>query len=301
LRAVHLFYPRNHLGPETILVIVLQRAIEVEQQAFDTERADHIRLNFEHATQLQMWRDQSEHAAWNSKISRMVKLRFRADTITLQGHSLLERCSIMQNRSVAIVKLVRLLSLALWGGGTVFFSFVAAPRIFGYLRDELPATPPPGLDGLTHEIGRRLAGETVGAIFPAYFASQIIVGSLAVGSGVMLGWLGDRLARFRSVLPALALALVVSHALTVYPRSVRVLDAHYRAQDRGDEREAIALRSQFGMWHGISQTLNLFVILFVFASLIVLDLGCREETGDASCRRRGHDESKETTHEERRG
>jgi uncharacterized membrane protein len=171
---------------------------------------------------------------------------------------------------VALLKVAHLLSLGLWAGGAIFFSFVAAPRIFAYLRDELPSNPPPGTSGLTSEIGRRLAGDTVGAIFPAYFTLQIIAGCLALATATLLIQGGERLAKLRTTLVAVALVAVAAHAITIYPQSVRVLAAHYRAADAGDGSEAAALRQQFGTLHGISQTLDLLVILIVVACLVLL-------------------------------
>jgi hypothetical protein len=164
--------------------------------------------------------------------------------------------------------------LGLWAGGGLFFSFVAAPRIFAYLRDELPSEPPPEFRGLNSEIGLRLAGNTVGAIFPTYFASQIILGVLAVSSGFVLAKQGRRLGKVRCALAFAALAIVSIHAATVYPRSVRVRDSHYAAKAAGDEPKAIELRKTFGMWHGASQVLNIVTLLLVVAALVHFTFEC---------------------------
>ncbi len=120
--------------------------------------------------------------------------------------------------------------------------------------------------------GRRLAGETVGAIFPTYFATQIIAGVLAVATGIILAKAGRRLEKVRFGLAIAALAIASLHAATVYPRSVRVLDAHYAALAAGDEPKAVELRRTFGMLHGISQTLNLVTICLVIAALLLIDI-----------------------------
>jgi hypothetical protein len=177
---------------------------------------------------------------------------------------------------IRVTNVVHLLSLALWAGGALFFSYLTTPRIFAYLRDQLPADPPPGLQGLTDEMGRRLAGNTVGAIFPTYFVSQIIAGVLAVASGFVLAKAGQRLEKIRWGLAIAALAIVSLHAATVYPRSVRVLDAHYAAQAAGDEPKAISLRKTFGMWHGISQMLNLVTICLVVAAVALAVIALRD-------------------------
>jgi hypothetical protein len=182
----------------------------------------------------------------------------------------------MKPRTLDVLKAIHLLALALWGGGAAFFSFLTTPRIFGYLRDQLPADPPPGLDGLTDELGRRLAGDTVGAIFPTYFVTQIIAGILAGVTGLVFANLGRRLEKVRCGLTIVALAIVSLHAVTVYPRSIRVLDAHYAAQEADDQPGAAELRKVFGMWHGVSQLLNLLTIGLVLAALVLAGVAMRD-------------------------
>lgn len=182
----------------------------------------------------------------------------------------------MKPRTIALQKVIHLLALAFWGGGAAFFSFVTTPRIFGYLRDQLPANSPAGLQGVNTEMGRRLAGETVGAIFPNYFACQILLGVLAVASGFLLAKIGQRLEKVRCGLALAALAIVTVHASTVYPHSVRVLDAHYASQAAGDEPKAAELRRTFGMWHGVSQLLNLTTIILVVTALVFTGLTLRD-------------------------
>jgi hypothetical protein len=172
---------------------------------------------------------------------------------------------------------LHVLSLALWCGGAVFFSFLAAPRIFGYLRDQLPHATPPGLEGVDDAMGLRLAGNTVGAIFPAYFAGQVVLGVLAVAAGAVRARGGLWLDKIRCACIAAALAIVSLHALTVYPHSVRELAEHYQAKDGGDEPAAAALRKTFGMWHGVSQLLNLVTIALVVASVALVGVVVRRE------------------------
>jgi hypothetical protein len=167
-------------------------------------------------------------------------------------------------------------SLALWGGATLFFSFFTAPRIFGHLRDQLPANPPAGVQGITPKIGRRLAGDVVGSIFPVYFGWQVVVGVLAAASGLMLASSRGRLERIRCGLAAAALAIVIVHVATVYPRSVQVLERSYHAQATGDSAQAEQLRETFGMWHGISQALNLLTIVLVLAAVVCAGLALRD-------------------------
>jgi acyl phosphate:glycerol-3-phosphate acyltransferase len=168
-----------------------------------------------------------------------------------------------------VAGILLVVSLGLWAGGAVFFSFVAAPRIFSYLRDELPSEPPPGVHGLDSEIGLRLAGSTVGEIFPTYFAAQIGLGVIAAGAAFVTVRRGSSVTTWRCALTAGALAVVTIHSFTVYPRSVRVLDEHYETKAAGDEPRAKELRKTFGMWHGISQSLNVVTISLVVVALML--------------------------------
>lgn len=173
-------------------------------------------------------------------------------------------------------QIVSLICLALWAGGTFFFSFLTTPKIFSMLRDRLPANPPAGLNGLTAETGRRLAGDLVGSLFPNYFGFQIVVGLCAVAAGTVLAWNGHRLERVRCAFTAIAFAVVALHATTVYPRSVSVLCETYQARDAGDNATADRLYQRFGMWHGISQVLNIATIVTVLAALVTAALSLRD-------------------------
>lgn len=164
-------------------------------------------------------------------------------------------------------RVIHTVCLGLWAGGAVTFSFLAAPRIFSYLHGELPTNPPAGVSGISDEVGRELAGNVVARIFPWYFASQIACGVFATGAGIALARRGGRLDRVRAALVAAALLIVAAHAATVYPKSVVVLKEHYAARDRGDANAAQSLRASFGMWHGISQTLNVTTIALVVVAL----------------------------------
>ena len=176
-----------------------------------------------------------------------------------------------------ICKVLHLVSLALWGGAALFFSYLTTPRIFSYLRDQLPTSPLHGLQGVTPDVGRRLAGDVVGTIFPTYFAFQVFAGVLAFAAGGVLARCGQRLEKVRCWLVAVALGLVLLHVATVYPRSVRILAESYQAQAAGDSPRAEELRKTFGMWHGVSQLLNFVTIALVIAALVLASLTLRGE------------------------
>ena len=177
----------------------------------------------------------------------------------------------MKSRTTDVLRTVQLLGLSLWAGGTVFFSFAVAPNIFSSLEHELPVHPPPGWHWLSSESGRRLAGEIVGAIFPTYFCGQLIAGIVALATGCLLAWRG-RPGRIRLALILVATAMVLVQLAFVLPHSTALLDESYRTQDLGDKITAEDLRKNFGMWHGISQTLNLGTILLVLATIVLVGI-----------------------------
>src|SRR5215813_6939542 len=70
--------------------------------------------------------------------------------------------------TVAIVRFLYLLALAVWLGEIVFFSFVVAPAIFGVL-------------------GAARAGPVLAAIFPRYYAIGAAAAAVALGCATLLG------------------------------------------------------------------------------------------------------------------
>jgi hypothetical protein len=159
------------------------------------------------------------------------------------------------------------LTLGLWCGAGLFFSYAAAPQVFATLRDRLPSQPIPGVSGITPETGVRLAGQVVGAIFPIYFVAQGAVAVLALASAGLLMRQGAAGARIRVALIAGALFVLAVQGVAVYPRSVRVLESVHQAQDSGDSAGAAQLRRSFGALHGVSQLLNLTTLCLATAAL----------------------------------
>lgn len=94
----------------------------------------------------------------------------------------------------ALLKVVHLLALGLWVGSVVFFSFVAAPALFGALP-------------------RDMAGRAVAAIFPRYYALGGACGALALLSGLLLG---ARQAAWGRLLIAELLFLALMTGIVVY-------------------------------------------------------------------------------------
>lgn len=130
-----------------------------------------------------------------------------------------------------VLRAIYLLSLTVWVGTLVFFSFAATPRIFAMLpRDE--------------------AARAVAALFPVYYATGWIAGGLALAATLGLAALARTFgpaARWRAAILALMLAVSAYAGLVVLPevRAAR-LAGDTAARDAG---------------HRLSVLLNLAVIL----------------------------------------
>jgi len=170
---------------------------------------------------------------------------------------------------------LHVLSLGMWCGMGVFFSFVTATALF---RDfealgqtpERPAWfPLPALyessDDLVNgpkEQGSRVAGHAVGGIFPSYFVAQLFCGICAFGTA--LGW-----PRLRPWIVGSALLLVcvgwpIERKVTeLRPARSAATDAYLAAAagERTHLRPNVsAARSAFIRWHLVSLFLNMGVV-----------------------------------------
>jgi uncharacterized membrane protein len=140
-----------------------------------------------------------------------------------------------------VLRFIYLLSLALWIGGMVFFSFMAAPSIF-------KALP------------RDAAGTVVTAIFPKYYWQGIICGVIALLTSVLLGtrerW--NNLLLARTILIAVMLIGVLYAVIVLQPQIHAV-----KAQVTSFESLAPTdpLRLEFGRLHGRSFSINAAVLL----------------------------------------
>lgn len=133
-----------------------------------------------------------------------------------------------------LINYIYLLSLAVWIGSVVFFSFVAAPGIFKTL-------------------DREKAGEVVGVIFPKYYFISYVCGPLAIST--LLAGSGE----FPAVQMALLLGMTASAyfaGMVIGPRA-RTLKARIKAEPEKSD----ALSVKFKSLHGWSVRLNAAVLL----------------------------------------
>jgi uncharacterized membrane protein len=136
---------------------------------------------------------------------------------------------------VTLIHFVHLLSLVMWMGSIIFFSFFTAPAVFRLL-------------------DRQKAGEVVGAIFPKYYGVGYICSVLAAATLMLSpgGMKGPPLI-FLTVMAACTFYA----GLIINPQA-RVLKQ--QMQDQPENREA--LEPQFKSLHGWSVRLNATVLIF---------------------------------------
>ncbi len=190
-----------------------------------------------------------------------------------------------------IGKVLHVLALGLWFGSAIFFTFVAAPSLFGTFqelgRKKAENRPDWFLMTTTYdkadaeidgrkEQGSRAAGYAVGPLFHWYFLLQGACGFIAIGTA--LGWTrtqpGGKLHKLRVTVLLLALVLV----LAGWPLVRKVADLREARNNATDGylhtdapptalEEMKAAREEFDRWHGYSMLLNLGTVILVTAAM----------------------------------
>ena len=148
---------------------------------------------------------------------------------------------------LTVAKYIHLLSLVVWIGSIVFFSFIGAPTIFKTL-------------------DRQTAGDVVGAIFPKYFTLWQVCSVLAA---ITVAYIGLKEGFGVYLKTGLAL-LVLMGAITAYSSMVnapaaREVKAEIRAE--ADESAKAELKKKFAKLHGVSMVLNLMTLVLGLALL----------------------------------
>lgn len=139
------------------------------------------------------------------------------------------------------VKYAHMLTLVIWIGSIIFFSFIGAPSIFKTL-------------------DRQTAGDVVGAIFPKYFLIWQVCAVLGV---LTLFYIGVKTG-FSSSVKAGLLTLVLMGGVTAYSSLVnapQARDVKYQMRTETDDAAKEALRKKFGRLHGISMALNILTLV----------------------------------------
>lgn len=142
---------------------------------------------------------------------------------------------------MAIVKYIHMLTLCVWVGGMVFFTFIGAPAIF----KELP---------------RDMAGVAVGGIFPKYWMMGYICPLLLLGTllYIVKGNLGAFKAQIGILAVVTALSFVSGMVVGVKAHGIK---AQMNAEQDAEKKEA--LHKEFRKMHGVSAIMNVATILLM--------------------------------------
>ena len=146
---------------------------------------------------------------------------------------------------LATIKYIHLLSLAIWIGSIVFFSFIGAPTIFKTL-------------------DRQTAGDVVGAIFPKYFMLGQIC---SVTSLITLTLIGVSSGFHQTIKVALVILLVMG-GISVYSGMVngpQAREVKESIRTETDETRKAELKKKFGKLHGISMALNITTLVLALS------------------------------------
>jgi acyl-phosphate glycerol 3-phosphate acyltransferase len=158
-----------------------------------------------------------------------------------------------------LAKVIHVLALGLWFGGGFFFTFVAAVLIFQTWRtygemsfNERPVGLPVS-GSFNADAANRIAGATVGPIFPFYFLMQGVCGFLALLTALAFtrAQPNRRVHRLRFLVILVAVLTVV----VGWPLSQKVSDLRAQRYDH-DEAVATQAKEQFGRMHLYSLFLN---------------------------------------------
>ena len=147
-----------------------------------------------------------------------------------------------------LIKYIHLLTLIVWFGSMIFFSFIAAPSIFSILPKDT-------------------AGDVVGDIFPKYFLIGYISSLLLLGT---LLWLGR--GQLRAVTVPLSIIFLMT-CLTFYSGLIIGTKARSIKQEirqTSEETKKEDLRKAFKKIHGVSMMLNISVIILSLTYLVFI-------------------------------
>jgi len=153
---------------------------------------------------------------------------------------------------MVLIKFLHLLSLVVWIGGIIFFSFIAAPSIFKVLP-------------------RETAGDVVGDIFPKYWLMGYICSISALTTIMMLSYLERAYPWVRIGLLVFMTGIVFYSGLVV-GANARDVKAQIRIIEDKAQKEILAaefkrLHRRSAILNGITLFLGLIVLLITAHSL----------------------------------
>ncbi len=143
---------------------------------------------------------------------------------------------------IGFLRFIGVVNAAIWFGSAIFFTVVAGPTFFS---EEMKSLFPPPYNGLAAQI-----------FLKRYFYLQYFCGGIALLHLLLEKLYTGRTERFMSGLIAVILSISLLGGLWLQPKLKELHVVKYRGQTV--ELRAGAGKS-FGLWHGVSQTMNLFM------------------------------------------
>jgi uncharacterized membrane protein len=140
------------------------------------------------------------------------------------------------------LKYIHLLTIVIWIGSIIFFSFIGAPTVF-------------------KTFDRTMAGDVVGAIFPKYYTLGLACSLMALSTLVLISLKTN----FTFHAKAGIAAILIMGAATIYSTYVVWPKAHelkYQIRAESDEGKIVELKKKFVKYHGISMILNIATLAF---------------------------------------
>ncbi|MBI3399485.1 MAG: DUF4149 domain-containing protein [Deltaproteobacteria bacterium] len=149
---------------------------------------------------------------------------------------------------IVILKFIHLLSLVIWVGGIIFFSFIAAPSIFKVLP-------------------RETAGDVVGDIFPKYWMMGYICSITALVTIIALSFLGRTYPWVRIGLLVLMVGMTFYSGLAVGAKAREVKAQIHTTEDPAKKE---MLRAEFKTMHKRSAILNGIILAFGLVVIFIM-------------------------------
>ena len=140
---------------------------------------------------------------------------------------------------VSWITFIHLMSLVVWIGSMIFFSFFGAPSIFKVL-------------------GRELAGDVVGDIFPKYWLIGYVCSTTALGSLMYLWRYGKSGFTARIILLAVMMGSTFYTGLYIGSNAAEIKAQMRTTEDVEKKKE---LRHRFSKIHRRSMVMNVIILI----------------------------------------
>ena len=137
------------------------------------------------------------------------------------------------------ITFIHLMSLVVWIGSMIFFSFFGAPSIFNVL-------------------GRELAGDVVGDILPKYWLIGYVCSTTALASLIYLWRYGKSGFTARIILLAVMMVSTFYTGLCIGSNAAEIKAQMRTTEDAGKKEE---LRNRFSKIHRRSMVMNVIILI----------------------------------------